>query len=242
MQRTGASFLLPFQISGFTEITASRIWHLAPLAQRGFFFTHADSCHGNLCLSEDPPKWIQLPCQQISAYKRPATLGRNLASPKACELNHKDAYLSSSSHVGKVGSSPISFQSLRQQASPPPPELGVAGGCVTEEQTGYVCASDTWAMANCGNHQNSAGSLTPTWQPHNNFHCLIIRQKYNLVFLLFNLVVAGCSRAAGNQGKGTLPREKQDRAASRCRQFPFLNSFVSRGLNLAEIRSIKSVF
>ena len=53
--------------------------------------------------------------------------------------------------------------------------------------------------------RNSAESLIPTWQPQNNFHCLIIRQKYSVVFLLCNLVVAGCSKAAGNQGKGTLP-------------------------------------
>lgn len=164
MQRTGASFLLPFQISGFTkrlqqaEFGTWLHWH-----EGAFFFAHADSCHGNLCLSKDPPKWIQLPCQQISAYKRPATLGRNLASPKACELNRKDAYLSSSCHVGKVGSSPILLQSLqlqeleRQQASPPPPELDVGGGCFTEEQTGCVCASDTRAMANCGNHQKFSG-------------------------------------------------------------------------------------
>lgn len=160
MQRTGASFLLSFQISGFTErlqwakFGTWLYWH-----KGAFYFAHADSCHGNLCLSEDPPKWIQLPCQQISAYKRPAILGRNLASPKACELNRKDAYLSSSSHVGKVGSSSISLQSLqlweleRQRATPPPPELGVTGGCFTEEQTGYVCVSDTWATANCRNHQ-----------------------------------------------------------------------------------------
>lgn len=90
--------------------------------------------------------------------------------------------------------------------------------------------------------RNSAGSLIPTWQPQDSFHCLIIRQKYRLVFCLCSLVVADCSRAAGNQGKGTLPRGKQDRAASRHRQILLLNSFVSRGLNLAETRSIKSVF
>lgn len=89
--------------------------------------------------------------------------------------------------------------------------------------------------------RNSASSLIPTWQPPNNFRCLLIRQKYSHIFLFCNLVVAGCSKAAGNQGKGTLSREKQDRAASRHGQLLLLNTFMSKGLNLAEIRSIKSV-
>lgn len=76
------------------------------------FFAHAISCHGNLCLSQDPPEWIQLPCQQISVYKRAAAaLGRHLASPKTLELSGADAHLCSLSHMGKAGSSPILLQS-----------------------------------------------------------------------------------------------------------------------------------
>lgn len=129
------------------------------------FFAHAVSCYGNLCLSQDPPEWIQLSCQQISAYKRPAAQGRHLASPKDSEPNRADAHLSSLSHVGKAGSNPVLLQSLwpqeleRQRASPAPAELGVAGGCFTAEQTGSVCASDTWAMANCRNQQKFSKSL-----------------------------------------------------------------------------------
>lgn len=56
-------------------------------------------------------------------------------------------------------SSPSGLGATKERASPAPAELGVAGGCFTAEQTGSVCASDTWSMANCRNKQKFSKSL-----------------------------------------------------------------------------------
>lgn len=189
MEGTRASFLLPFQITGFTELIGDYSKkNLAPgsLAWRGFF-AHADSCHGNLCVFRDPPKWIQLPCQQISAYKRAANTGQEFSIPSSvpvswilntfiCPLHPmwgKSAWAHSPA-------GPAAFRAGKA-ASKPSLEPGAAAGCSSEEQASCMCEGAIpvpWQIAET--IQNSLCSIALTWQPQNSFHCLVIRQNTTL--------------------------------------------------------------
>lgn len=185
MRRTGASFLLLFQISGFTERLQWAEFGIWLLWHKGaFLFLPVQTPAIEICAyPRIHPSGSSCHVSRLSAYKRPTTLGRNLASPKACELNHKGTYLSSSSHMGKLAqapflSSPSSFGSWKGNEQALLPLSWVLLEAVLLKNKLVMCVRvipGPWKIAET--IRNSAGSLILTWQPQNNFHCLIIRQK-----------------------------------------------------------------
>lgn len=188
MEGTGASFLLPLQISGFTELVGDYSKkNLAPgsLGMKGLF------CPRRLLpwkfVFKDPPKGIQLPCQQISAYKRAANTGQEFSIPSPMPVSWILKTFTCPLHPtwGKSAwahppAGPVAFRAGKA-ASKPSPEPGAAAGCSTEEQASCVCEGAIpvpWQIAET--IRNSLRSIALAWQPQNSFHCLVIRQNTTL--------------------------------------------------------------
>lgn len=219
MQRTGASFLLPFQISGFTERLQRAefgtwlCWHQGPfvlcpcnLLPRKFVLIPGSTRVDPVAMSADQ-------CLQKSSSSPGQTfsISQNLGAER-CRCSFV-----SLSHMGKAGSSPILLQSLwpgSQKGSEqallllswvllePVLLQNKLALCVPVVPGPQQIAGTSRNSANPSNASLAASKhLSLSDNQTQNQPCLPLLQSRG-------------GWRAGHQGKGTLPRGRQDRAAS----------------------------